>query len=223
MRSGLSAGSARIVGTDGEEDPTVVAAIPPAPRYEHRGVPGDDVLVVIGGLPGSGKTTLLRRLLAERPPGVTGLDSEQVTDGLRAARIGVPYRLLRPFVHSWHRCRVLRAVRGPARVVLLTDPWTSPTWRATVLRAARRAGRSVRLVLLDVAPEVARAGQAARGRTIPLRVLRRHAERWTRFLRSVGESGAAAGARVVDRREADRLTVAEMLRLQVSVPAPRSR
>ncbi len=55
MRSGVSAGSARIVGTDGEEDPTVVAAIPPAPRYEHRGVPGDDVLVVIGGLPGAAR------------------------------------------------------------------------------------------------------------------------------------------------------------------------
>lgn len=186
-------------------------------------MPGEHVLVVIAGLPGSGKTTLLRRLLADGVPGVTGFDSEQVTDRMRAARIGVPYRLLRPFVHSWHRWRVVRGIHGPAPVVLLTDPFTSAVWRAIVLRAARRTGRPVRLVLLDVPPDVARAGQAARGRTISARALRRHAERWTRLLRSVERTGGAAGALLVDRRGAGRLTMADVLAAPVSVPAPSAR
>ena len=99
------------------------------------------VLVVVGGLPGSGKTTLLRRLLAERDPGVLGLDSEDVAARLQAAAPPVPYRRLRPLVHVWHRLRVLRVVAGPAPVVVLTDPWTRRWWRAAVLSAARRAGR----------------------------------------------------------------------------------
>ncbi len=109
---------------------------------------GRGVLVVIGGLPGSGKTTLLRRLLAGSVPGVVGLDSEDVAARVQAAGVRVPYRLIRPLVHAWHRVRVLRVVSGPAPVVVLTDPWTRPWWRATVLRTARRGGRSVRLVLL---------------------------------------------------------------------------
>ena len=202
----------------------VVACSTPVPQ-EHGGrrVSSDGVLVVIGGLPGAGKTTLLRRLLAERAPGVTGFDSEQVTERLRAARIALPYRLLRPFVHLCHRFRVLRGIGGPAPVVLLTDPWTSPVWRAAVLRAAGRAGRSVRLVLLDEPPESARAGQAARGRAIPARALRRHAKRWTRLLRSVERSGAAAGALVVDRRQARRLTVTDVLAAPLSEAAAQPR
>ena len=181
------------------------------------------VLVVIGGLPGSGKTTLLRRLLAEPSPGTAAFDSEQVAERLRAAQIALPYRLLRPVVHLCHRVRVLRGIGGPAPVVLLTDPWTRPVWRAAVLRAARHAGRSVRLVLLDEPPESAAAGQAARGRTISARALRRHAERWTRLLRSVERAGGAAGVLLVDRRRAGRLTMADVLAAPVSVPAPPAR
>ena len=172
------------------------------------------VLVVVGGLPGSGKTTLLRRLMAERAPGVVGLDSEDVAARVQAAGVRVPYRLVRPLVHAWHRVRVLRVVAGPAPVVVLTDPWTRPWWRAVVLRAAERAGRSVRLVLLDASRELAESGQAARGRGIPARSMRRHASRWRDLLQAV--SGPAGGAgldsvTVVDRVRADRLTVADVL------------
>ena len=187
----------------------------------QHGGRSDGVLVVIGGLPGAGKTTLLRRLLAEGAPGVTGLDSEQVTERLRAARIAVPYRLLRPVVHLCHRLRVLRCIGGPAPVVLLTDPWTSPFWRAIVLRAAQQTGRPVRLVLLDEPPESARSGQAARGRAIPARAMRRHAQRWMRLLRSVDDSGA--GALLIDRRQARRLSVADILGGPVSGSGPRCR
>ena len=172
------------------------------------------VLVVIGGLPGSGKTTLLRRLLAEEMPGVTGFDSEQVTSRVRDAGVSVPYRLLRPWVHCRHRWRVLRGIGGAAPVVVLTDPWTSPRWRAVVLRTARRAGRSVRLVLIDASPELAEGGQTRRGRTISARAMRRHAVRWRRLLDSQGSRNGLGGidsAIVVDRARAGRLTSAEVL------------
>ena len=172
------------------------------------------VLVVVGGLPGSGKTTLLRRLVAERAPEVVGLDSEDVAARVQAAGVYLPYRLIRPLVHAWHRVRVLRVVSGPAPVVVLTDPWTRPWWRSAVLRAARRAGRSVRLVLLDASRELAESGQAARGRSVPARSMRRHASRWDSLLQTVAEPAGGAGmdpVTVVDRVRAGRLALADLL------------
>ena len=172
------------------------------------------VLVVVGGLPGSGKTTLLRRLLADGAPGVVGLDSEDVAARVQAVTVRVPYRVVRPLVHAWHRVRVLRVVAGPAPVVVLTDPWTRPWWRAAVLRTARRAGRSVRVVLLDAPRELAERGQAARGRGIPGRPMHRPARRWSDVLRpSAGPTGGPGldPVTVVDRPRADRLTVADVL------------
>ena len=172
------------------------------------------VLVVIGGLPGSGKTTLLRRLMAEGVPGVVGLDSEDVAARVQAAGVRVPYRVVRPLVHAWHRVRVLRVVAGSAPVVVLTDPWTRPWWRATILHAARRAGRSVRLVLVDASRELAESGQTARGRAVPARSMRRHATRWSDLLRSVSGPDGGAGpdsVTVVDRPQADRLTLADVV------------
>ncbi|MGY1643357.1 AAA family ATPase [Geodermatophilus sp. SYSU D00703] len=167
---------------------------------------GGRALVVIAGLPGSGKTTLLRRLLGNGVPGVVAHDSEQVAAGLRNP-LRLPYRLLRPWVHLRHRWRVLRSVRGTAPVVVLTDPWTSRAWRGAVLRAARRAGRPLRLVLLDVPREVAESGQAARGRRIPARRMRRHAARWSRLLQDPG----AGDVLVVDRVRAGEATLREVL------------
>jgi predicted kinase len=169
------------------------------------------VLVVVGGLPGSGKSTLLRRWLGEaRPadagPGVVGLDSEDVTARLRAAGPRLPYRVLRPVVHLVHRWRVLRAVGGPAPVVVLTDPWTSDRWRTAVLGVARDAGRTVRVVLLDVTPEEARQGQAARGRSLSPRAMERHAARWPGLLRTAGDDVLHVG-----RPDADRLALREVV------------
>ena len=188
-------------------------AVAGRPRARGAAAPGR-VLVVVGGLPGSGKTTLLRRLLAEPVPGVVGLDSEDVAAHLRSAGIRGPYRLVRPLVHAWHRVRVLCVVLGPAPVVVLTDPWTRPGWRSAVLGAARRAGRPVRLVLLDASRELAEIGQSARGRGIPARSMRRHAHRWSALLRSVARDDGRADLRsvtVVDRPRADRLTLADVL------------
>ena len=186
----------------------------PVPTAAHGDGGPQGVLVVVGGLPGSGKTTLLRRLLAEGPPGVVGLDSEDVAARVQAVAVRVPYRVVRPLVHAWHRVRVLRAVAGPAPVVVLTDPWTRPWWRAAVLWTARRAGRSVRLVLLDASRALAESGQAARGRGIPARSMRRHTERWNALLRAVAGPDGGPGpdaVTVVDGVGAGRLTLADVL------------
>ena len=183
-----------------------VLAEPPS-----RGDFDGPVLVVIGGLPGSGKTTLLRRLLAEGVPGVAGLDSEFVADEFRRAGIGLPYRFLRPWVHVAHRWLVLRAVRGGEPVVVLTDPWTGERWRAAVVRAAARAGRTVRLVVVEASPDEAAGGQSARGRVLSGRAMRRHVDRAERFRGSAVAADVAAVPLVVDRRRAARLTVAEVL------------
>ena len=176
--------------------------------------PEEPVLVVIGGLPGSGKTTLLRRLLAEPVDGVTGLDSEFVAVEFRRVGVGLPYRFLRPWVHVVHRWRVLRAVRGSGRVVVLTDPWTGERWRAAVLRSAAAVGRRVRLVHLDADPGLATEGQSARGRVLSERAMRRHVERSSR-------AGAAPepDVLIVDRRGSDVLTLAEILQANPD-PAP---
>ena len=185
------------------------------PRPSVAGAVADAAtLVVVGGLPGSGKTTVLRRVLDAPVPGVVGVDSEQVADRLGDVAALVPYRLLRPLVHGWHRVRVLRALAGPAPVVVLTDPWTSPWWRGMVLRAARRAGRAVRLVLLDTPAEDAAAGQRARGRAIPAGRMRRHAARWARLQAALAEAAGPDGADdvlVVDREQAAHVPLGEVL------------
>ena len=65
-------------------------------------------------------------------------------------------------------------------------------------------------MLIDASPEVAASGQAARGRTIPARSMRRHAARWSGLLQAAADQGTDA-VLVVDRRRADRLTVADVL------------
>ncbi|WP_346618556.1 AAA family ATPase [Blastococcus montanus] len=194
----------------------MAVASPPAGERRVRPARADRgaVLVVVAGLPGSGKTTLLRRLSAERVPGMTGVDSEQVAARVRAAGVRAPYRLLRPAVHLWHRWRVLRAVAGSTPVVVLTDPWTGPRWRAAVLRAARRASRSVRVVLLEVSPGEAVRGQEARGRCISERRMERHAARWAALLAGPAGTGGGRGTAdvlAVDRAAARRLTLADIL------------
>ncbi|MGY1746435.1 AAA family ATPase [Blastococcus sp. SYSU D00695] len=185
--------------TDGTT-PGAVGLLPP--REQGSG----GVLVVVAGLPGSGKTTLLRRWLAGADPGVTGLDSEDVAARVRRVAARVPYRLVRPLVHLVHRWRVVSAVAGPAPVVVLTDPWTGPRWRSVVLGAAADAGRTVRVVLLDVPADLARAGQTSRGRPLPHRAMQRHAARWPGLLVAAGD-----GALRVDRAGADHLALADVL------------
>lgn len=168
------------------------------------------ILLVICGLPGSGKTTLLRRLLAGAPPAVAGLDTEQVTARLRAAGVRVPYGLLFPWVHLAHRWRVLKTIGDGPPLVVVTDPWTSGPWRAIVMAFARRAGRSVRLVLIETSRETAEQGQRARGRAVPAFLMRRHAARLTWLRQNPAPSGTGSAV-VMDRVTADGLVLADIL------------
>ncbi len=208
--SGGVASAATPAGSPPAGSPEEEAAVTTATMPVREPAPTGDAgrgLVVVGGLPGSGKTTMVRRLLGDGVPGVASLDSEQVAARWRTGS-RVPYRLVRPLVHTRHRLRVLRALLGVDRVVVLADPWTSRWWRPVVRAAARAGGRVVRLVLLDVSPEDAADGQRIRGRRIPEGRMHRHGLRWARLLRT-----AAAGPDVVvlDRPRAARLTLPELL------------
>jgi hypothetical protein len=177
--------------------------------------PSRRLLVLIGGLPGAGKTRLLTRLLDGDGGGtVCGLDSQYVAERLRDAGVRLPYPVLRPLVHAWHRLTVWRVVRGPVPVVLVTDPLTSQRRRAALIGAGRRSGREVRLLLLDVPAEVAVRGQARRRRTVGARSMARHARGWRSLLSELGGDAGVRGvdgAVVVRRDEADRLILRELV------------
>lgn len=171
------------------------------------------VLVLIGGLPGAGKTRLLARLLEHAPAEVQGLDSEQVTTRLYRLGLRLPYRLLRPVVHALHRVRVRWVLRGRRPVVVLTDPLTSARRRDSVLRSARRAGREIRLVLVDVDPAEALRGQAERRRGLGPRAMARHVRQWRTALAEARASGRLSGvpATVVARPAAASVTLEGLL------------
>ncbi|MEU4571154.1 AAA family ATPase [Nonomuraea sp. ATR24] len=169
-------------------------------------------LVILTGLPGAGKTTLLRRLY-----GLTGTESGPVTAGGAAVIDSMQSRL--------HWAGGLRWAPKPVRTFVV---FCTHLWR---IRAAVRAGRSVvahnrgcgafvlrafawmgrrggfHLVLLDVTPEVAKAGQHARGRVVPDRTFARHHRRCHALLARAraGRPAPAHSARVLDRAEADLL------------------
>ena len=191
-----------MTSTAGDAPAAVAARIEPAARRR---------LVLIGGLPGAGKTRLLSTLLDPAPPGVLGLDSEQVAERLRSAGVPGPYRLLRPVVHAWHRLRVRRAIAGPVPVVVVTDPLTRGRRRAVLLDAAARAGRPVRLVLLDVDEAEAVEGQRSRSRVRGARSMARHVRRWNRFLRRARAGAPLPGVEetvLLDRDDGSRARAA---------------
>ncbi len=177
--------------------------------------PGERLLVLIGGLPGAGKTRLLTRLLDGDGDGgaIRGLDSQYVAERLRDSGVRLPYRLLRPAVHAWHRPAVRRAIRGQAPVVLVTDPLTSARRRAALVAAGRRSGRRVRVLLLDVPPEAAVRGQELRNRTVGARSMARHDRGWRSLLRLATTAGVegADDTVVLGRDEADRLALDDLL------------
>ncbi|KWW97252.1 putative ATP/GTP-binding protein [Carbonactinospora thermoautotrophica] len=175
------------------------------------------VVLVVAGVPGAGKSTLLHRLFpisgAEQAPvwlpgDVLVVDSEQARNRWRQ-HLGprVPYRLYRPLVHLTNLWSTLRALRRGATVVL-HDCGTRRWWRHLVTRAARRP---VHVILLDVPPELALAGQRARNRLVRGRAFRRHLRAWRRLVpdpeaaappRSVS---SCASCLVLDRAAAARL------------------
>ncbi|MET9735317.1 AAA family ATPase [Streptomyces sp. NPDC006458] len=171
-----------------------------SPRALHFG-PAD--LVVITGLPGSGKSTLMRRTV----PGAR-IDSQDTRDRFdaRAPRF-LPYAVYRPLVRLAHYAGLHRALRTGGGVVV-HDCGTQAWVRGWLSRAARRRGGTLHLLLLDVTPEQALAGQRERGRGVSRYAFRRHRGAAARLLRRVerGElPGGCGSAVLLDRDAADAL------------------
>jgi predicted kinase len=170
-------------------------------------------LVVVGGLPGSGKTTLLERLGAI--PGAVVLDSADVMRAWR--RLPLPYRILRPLVHLEHHARIGGALLlRPRDGVVVHETATRGAARRWMLALARLSRRPAHLLLLDVDPGTARAGQLARGRVVPAASQRRHAARWL-ALREDAARGVLPGedwasVRLLDRAGAGTLRTVSLER-----------
>ncbi|WP_066945598.1 AAA family ATPase [Streptomyces lushanensis] len=160
-------------------------------------------LVVVSGLPGSGKSTLIGRA-AE----AGGIDSQDTRDRWeRRLPGGLPYAVYRPLVRIAHYAGLRRALRSGESVVV-HDCGTQRWVRRWLAREARRRGRGLHLVLLDVPPEVARAGQRERGRGVSGYAFARHRRAVRRLLRGA-ESGrlprGCATAVLLDRDAAGAL------------------
>ncbi|GAA0390394.1 ATP-binding protein [Acrocarpospora corrugata] len=171
-------------------------------------------LVLLTGLPGAGKSTLLNQLYGLRGDethpvlrhGTLVIDSRQVR--VRWARLlaRLPRRGRSLVVHVTHLWRIARALPNGRPVVAHSRAaWPHLLYGFALL--ARLTGRRLHVVLLDVPPETARAGQVTRGRVVPEVTFARHRRRWQRLLTRArsGTLPPAHGVRILDRPSADRL------------------
>ncbi|WP_055601184.1 AAA family ATPase [Streptomyces aureus] len=160
-------------------------------------------LVVVSGLPGSGKSTLMRR--AAEGAGIDSQDTRERWEA-RMPRL-LPYAVYRPLVRIAHYAGLRRALRSGAGVVV-HDCGTQSWVRGWLAREARRRGRALHLVLLDVDPDTAREGQRARGRGVSSYAFARHRRAVARLV-AAAESGrlphGCASATLLDRDAADTL------------------
>ncbi|MFI5753992.1 AAA family ATPase [Streptomyces sp. NPDC051569] len=163
-------------------------------------------VVVVSGLPGSGKSTLIRR--ATEGGGIDSQDARDRWERRLPARL--PYGAYRPLVRLAHYTGLWRALRSGASVVV--HDCGSQAWvRRWLAREARRRGRRLHLLLLDVTPEAARAGQRERGRGVSGHAFARH-RRAVRHLLTTATGGLPPGcssAVLLDRDAAgalDRIT-----------------
>ncbi|MER7487135.1 AAA family ATPase [Streptomyces sp. NPDC126497] len=160
-------------------------------------------LVAVTGLPGSGKSTLMRRAVH----GVR-VDSQDTRDrwDARMPRL-LPYAVYRPLVRLAHYAGLRRALRSGGPVVV-HDCGTQAWVRRWLAREARRRGASLHLLLLDVTPQQALAGQRERGRGVSRYAFLRHRAASERLLRAVERGALPAGcgsAVLIDRDAADAL------------------
>ncbi|MCI3223437.1 AAA family ATPase [Streptomyces sp. NP-1717] len=189
-----------------------LAAVPPVVRdLRERGRRGprrlmfaDGDVVVVSGLPGSGKSTLIARTAAGR-----GIDSQDTRDRwARRLPERLPYAVYRPLVRLAHYAGLRRALRSGESVVV-HDCGTQAWVRRWLAREARRRGRRLHLVLLDVTPKTARAGQRERGRGVSGYAFARHRRAVSRLVADAQAGRLPAGcasAVLLDRDVAGALT-----------------
>ncbi|MEU3336177.1 AAA family ATPase [Streptomyces sp. NPDC002144] len=170
-------------------------------RSPHALLFGPRDLVVVTGLPGSGKSTLMARAVRG-----ARVDSQDARDRWeRRLPAALPYALYRPLVRLAHYAGLRRAVRGGEGVVV-HDCGTQSWVRGWLAREARRRGGTLHLLLLDVTPDAALAGQRERGRGVSRYAFLRHRTAAARLIRSVerGELPEGVGSAVLlDRDAAD--------------------
>ncbi|MBA4862716.1 AAA family ATPase [Streptomyces sp. PSKA54] len=160
-------------------------------------------VVVVSGLPGSGKSTLMRRAVAGAR--IDSQDTRDRWDGKVSRRL--PYAVYRPFVRLAHYAGLRRALRSGASVVV-HDCGTQAWVRRWLSREARRRGGTLHLLVLDVTPDTALAGQRERGRGVSRYAFARHRRAVTRLIRSVERGELPPGcssAVLLDRSAADLL------------------
>ncbi|MCT2592566.1 ATP-binding protein [Streptomyces sp. N2-109] len=130
--------------------------------------------VVVSGLPGSGKSTLIRRTVAVVERSVSRIDSQDTRERWARRLPGwVPYVVYRPLVRLAHYAVLRKALASGASVVV-HDCGTQSWVRRWLAADARRRGRGLHLVLLDVSADTALAGQAERGRGVSGYAFARH-------------------------------------------------
>ncbi|MFI9625617.1 AAA family ATPase [Streptomyces sp. NPDC052042] len=164
-------------------------------------------VVVVSGLPGSGKSTLIRRVATVRT-----VDSQDTRDRwARSVPRLLPYVLYRPLVRLAHYVGLRRALCSGESVVV-HDCGTQAWVRRWLARDARRRGRDLHLLLLDVTPQTAREGQRERGRGVSGYAFARHRRAVGRLLRDAEKGllpSGCASAVLLDREAAgllDRIT-----------------
>jgi predicted kinase len=184
-------------------------------------------IVVLAGIPGSGKSTLLHRLFGttgtETQPvhhatGVLVLDSEQARNHLRRRLHHLYYPLWRPLAHLLQYTRIVRALRSGAPVVV--HDCGTRYWVPRLLRRwSARHHMELHLILLEVAPALARAAQLQRNRLVRATAFAAHCRRW-QHRTATGPAGlipGAASAVILDRATADRL---QDIQLHTGPPSP---
>lgn len=163
--------------------------------------------VVVSGLPGSGKTTLIRRTTTGTGI-VLRVDSQDTRERWQARLPRrMPYGLYRPFARAAHYAGLRRSLGSDGSVVV-HDCGTQSWVRRWLAADARRRGRGLHLVVIDVPPPVARAGQSERGRSVSRYAFARH-RRAVRRLVADAEAGrlpeGCASVTLLDRGAASAL------------------